>query len=324
LKTAVVIPCYRVRRHIEGVLAGIGPEVDWIFVVDDGCPEGTGRFVEEAARDPRVRVIFHPDNRGVGAAMVTGYRAALDAGAEIVVKVDGDGQMDARLIPRFTAPLRARTADYAKGNRFFHPDYLFRMPKLRVLGNTLLSFANKLISGYWDVMDPANGFTAIHRTALRLVPLDKIDERYFFESDMLFRLNVARAVVVDTPMQAVYADEKSNLRVGRVLFAFPWKYLNRFAKRLLFNYFLRDFNAGTLALLFGVLLAGFGTAFGLYHWLAGEFSGTEATAGTVMLAALPVILGFQLLLFFLQFDILSVPKKPLAAGDLSSSPETVE
>ena len=315
MKTAVVIPCYRVRRHIEGVLAAIGPDVDHIFVVDDGCPEGTGRFVEEVVRDPRVRVIFHPENRGVGAAMVTGYRAALEAGAEIVVKVDGDGQMDGRLIPQFTAPLRAGTADYAKGNRFFHPDYLLRMPKLRLLGNTLLSFANKLISGYWDVMDPANGFTAIHRTALQSVPLDKIDERYFFESDMLFRLNVARAVVVDTPMQAVYADEKSNLRVRRVLFVFPWQYLHRFAKRVFFNYFLRDFNAGTLALVFGILLAGFGTTFGLYHWLAGEFSGTEATAGTVMLAALPVILGFQLLLFFLQFDIMSVPKKPLSALD---------
>jgi len=314
VKTAVVIPCYRVRRHIEGVLAGIGPDIDRIFVIDDGCPEGTGRFVEEAVRDPRLRVIFHAENRGVGAAMVTGYRAALDDGAEIVVKMDGDGQMDARLIPQFTAPLRARAADYAKGNRFFHPDYLLRMPKLRVLGNTLLSFANKLISGYWDLMDPANGFTAIHRTALRLLPLDKIDERYFFESDMLFRLNVARAVVVDTPMQAVYADEQSHLRVSRVLCVFPWQYLNRFAKRVFFNYFLRDFNLGTLALLFGLPLVAFGTSFGLYHWIIAHFSGTQATAGTVMVAALPVILGFQLLLFFLQFDILSVPKKPLAAA----------
>ena len=315
MKIAVVIPCYRVRRHIEGVLAGIGAEVDGIFVVDDCCPEGTGRHVEETVRDSRVRVIFHAENRGVGGAMITGYLAALEAGAEIVVKLDGDGQMDARLVPHFIAPLRARTADYAKGNRFFHPDYLLRMPKLRVLGNTLLSFANKLISGYWDLMDPANGFTAIHRTALQSVPLDKIDPRYFFESDMLFRLNVARAVVADLPMRAVYADEKSNLRIGRVLLVFPWQYLNRFVKRLCFNYFLRDFNAGTLALLFGLLLVASGTVFGLYHWMAGEFSGTEATAGTVMLAALPVILGFQLLLFFLQFDIMSVPKRPLSADD---------
>jgi dolichol-phosphate mannosyltransferase len=315
LKTAVVIPCYRVRRHIGGVLAGIGPEVDAIFVVDDGCPDGSGRFVKEAVSDARIRVIFHDRNRGVGAAMATGYRAALDDGAEIVVKLDGDGQMDPSLIPRFTAPLRQRTADYVKGNRFFHPDYLLSMPGIRVLGNTLLSFANKLISGYWDLMDPANGFTAIHRTALQLVPLDKIDRRYFFESDMLFRLNVARAVVVDTPMQAVYADEKSNLRVRRVLFDFPWRYLNRFAKRVFFNYFLRDFNLGTLALVFGTLLTIFGTTFGLYHWIISHSAGTDSSAGTVMVAALPVILGFQLLLFFLQFDILSVPRKPLSAND---------
>jgi glycosyltransferase involved in cell wall biosynthesis len=319
LKTAVVIPCYRVRRHIEGVLAGIGPEVDAIFVVDDGCPDGSGRFVKEAVSDPRIRVIFHDKNRGVGATMATGYRAALDDGAEIVVKLDGDGQMDPSLIPQFTAPLRQRTADYSKGNRFFHPDYLLRMPGIRVLGNTLLSFANKLISGYWDLMDPANGFTAIHRTALQLVPLDKIDRRYFFESDMLFRLNVARAVVVDTPMQAVYADEKSNLRVRRVLFDFPWRYLNRFAKRVFFNYFLRDFNLGTLALVFGAVLTIFGTIFGLYHWIIAHSAGTDSSAGTVMVAALPVIVGFQLLLFFLQFDILSVPKKPLSANDPRAS-----
>ena len=319
MKTAVVIPCYRVRRHIEGVLAGIGPEVDAIFVVDDGCPDGSGRFVKEAVADPRIRVIFHDENRGVGAAMATGYRAALDNGAEIVVKLDGDGQMDPSLIPQFTAPLRQRTADYSKGNRFFHPDYLLRMPGIRVLGNTLLSFANKLISGYWDLMDPANGFTAIHRTALQLVPLDKIDQRYFFESDMLFRLNVVRAVVVDTPMQAVYADEKSNLRVRRVLFDFPWRYLSRFGKRVFFNYFLRDFNLGTLALVFGTLLTIFGTTFGLYHWIIAHSAGTDSSAGTVMVAALPVIVGFQLLLFFLQFDILSVPKKPLSANEPRAS-----
>jgi dolichol-phosphate mannosyltransferase len=320
LKTAVVIPCYRVRRHIEGVLARIGPEVDRIYIVDDACPEATGRFVGQTVRDPRLAVIFHPENRGVGAAMVTGYRAALADGAEIVVKLDGDGQMDPRLIPHFTAPVRAGTADYAKGNRFFHPDYLLRMPKLRVLGNTLLSFANKLISGYWDVMDPANGFTAIHRTALQLLPLDKIAARYFFESDMLFRLNVARAVVVDTPMRAVYADEKSNLRVRRVLCVFPWLYLNRFAKRVFFNYFLRDFNPGTLALVFGTLLTVFGAIFGLYHWTIAHFSGTESSAGTVMVAALPVIVGFQLLLFFLQYDILAVPKRPLSTNTPPSPP----
>lgn len=315
MKTAVVIPCYRVRRHIEDLLAKVGPEVDFIFVVDDRCPEDTGRFVEEIAKDPRIRVIFHAENLGVGGAVVTGYRAALDAGAEIVVKLDGDGQMDPCLIPQFTAPLRARSADYAKGNRFFHPDYLQRMPGIRVLGNTLLSFANKLISGYWDLMDPANGYTAIHRTALLALPLEKMDARYFFESDMLFRLNLARAVVVDTPMRSVYAGEESNLRVGRVLLVFPWQYLNRFLKRLLFNYFLRDFNLGTLALVFGSLLMAFGTTFGLYHWIIAHFSGMQSTAGTVMVAALPVILGFQLLLFFLQFDILSVPRKPLSAGD---------
>jgi dolichol-phosphate mannosyltransferase len=218
--------------------------------------------------------------------------------------------MDPALVPQFISPIQNRLADYTKGNRFFHPNYLFRMPKTRIFGNTVLSFLNKLISGYWDIMDPTNGFTAIHHTALRLLPLGKIDKRYFFESDLLFRLNVAQAVVIDIPMQSVYADEKSNLKIGRVMFSFPLNYMVRFLKRLLFNYYLRDFNMGSLALLFGLALTLFGTAFGLFHWIGG--SNTQATAGTVMVAALPVILGFQLLLFFLQFDILSVPKKPVA------------
>jgi len=172
---AVVIPCFRVSRHVLDVIAGIGPEVSHIYAVDDACPERTGALIEARCPDPRVRVLTHPENRGVGGAMITGYQAALAAGADIVVKIDGDGQMDPALIARFTRPIASGSADYTKGNRFHDLEDTQAMPRVRLFGNALLSLVNKVASGYWDVMDPTNGYTAIHRCALAALPLAKLD-----------------------------------------------------------------------------------------------------------------------------------------------------
>jgi dolichol-phosphate mannosyltransferase len=308
---AVVIPCYRVSGQVQDVLARIGPEVHRIFVVDDCCPEQTGDFVERNCTDARVSVIRHADNQGVGGAMVTGYRAALAAGVEIVVKIDGDGQMDPALIPRFVKALAQGQADYTKGNRFYDLESLRTMPRVRLLGNAVLSLVNKVSSGYWDVMDPTNGYTAIHRTVLSHLPLAKIDRGYFFESDMLLRLYTLRAVVRDVPMTAHYADETSNLRVGRVLFTFPFKYLRAAFKRVFYSYFLRDFNAGTLQLLGALVIGGAGALYGAAKWALSIRSGVAATSGEVMIAALPVLVGVQFLLGALQFDIQNVPRDPL-------------
>lgn len=308
---AVVIPCYRVSAQVQGVIARIGPEVTRIFIVDDACPENTGDLVEAQCRDARVSVIRHAQNLGVGGAMVTGYRAALEAGADIVVKIDGDGQMDPALIPRFVSALVQRQADYTKGNRFYDLESLRTMPRVRLLGNAMLSLVNKISSGYWDVMDPTNGYTAIHRTVLSHLPLAKLDRGYFFESDMLLRLYTLRAVVRDVPMAAHYGDETSSLRVGRVLFTFPLKYLRATCKRIFYSYFLRDFNAGTLQLLGAILIGGAGTLYGAAKWALSIRSGIAATSGEVMIAALPVLVGVQFLLGALQFDIQNVPRDPL-------------
>lgn len=216
-RICVVIPCFRVRRHILPLLARMGPEVFRIYVVDDACPEQTGRYVQEEARDPRIRVLHHDANQGVGGAVMTGYRAALQDGADVVVKVDGDGQMDPALIGTFVAPILSGRADYTKGNRFFDIEHVRAMPVARLLGNAALSFMTKLSSGYWHVFDPTNGYTAVHARVLALLPLEKISRRYFFESDMLFRLGTYRAVVADIPMKAVYGDESSQLRIARVV-----------------------------------------------------------------------------------------------------------
>jgi glycosyltransferase involved in cell wall biosynthesis len=243
--------------------------------------------------------------------MVTGYRAALEAGADVVVKVDGDGQMDPAFIPRFTKALALGQADYTKGNRFYDLESLRAMPRVRLFGNSMLSLVNKISSGYWDVMDPTNGYTAIHRTVLARLPLTKIDRGYFFESDMLLRLYTLRAVVRDVPMTSHYDDETSNLRIRRVLFTFPFKYLRATCKRIFYSYFLRDFNAGTLQLLCAILIGGTGAAYGAAKWMLSIRSGIPATSGEVMIAGLPVLVGVQFLLAALQFDIQNVPRDPL-------------
>lgn len=307
----VVIPCYKVRAHVLGVLAAIGSEVDRIFCVDDACPEGAGDFIQQHCKDPRVRVLFNSVNRGVGGAVIAGYRAALEIGATVVVKVDGDGQMDPRLIARFIAPILDDTADYTKGNRFYNLADVQRMPGFRVLGNAGLSFLTKLSSGYWHVFDPTNGYTAIHGAVLRELPLERLAERYFFESDILHRLYLARAVVVDVPMRSVYGEEVSNLRISRVLLPFLWSNLRNTARRLLYCYFLRDFTAASLEMLVGVPLVAFGMVFGAVAWLASINSGVPATAGTVMTAAFPIMTGVQLLLAAIGHDISAVPRVPM-------------
>lgn len=308
---AVVIPSYKVKAHIQGVIESIPSEVGAIFVVDDKCPEQSGQFVQNSIRDPRVKVLFHEENQGVGGAVVTGYRAAIDAGAEVLVKIDGDGQMDPSLIPLFVEPIISGRADYVKGNRFYSLEDMHSMPTVRTLGNLALSFINKVVSGYWDVMDPTNGYTAIHSAVAASLPLQKLAKRYFFESDMLFRLSTIRAAVSDVPMKAQYGDERSNLNIAKVLFTFPMKYINRFCKRIVYNYYFRDFNFGSLMLILGVVLFLCGSIYGLSYLITNRNSAVAAPSGVVMMSALPIILGFQSLIYFVQHDISSVPKNSI-------------
>ncbi len=311
LKVAVVIPCFNVRKHINDVINGIGKEVDRIYVVDDCCPERSGKEVEQHCRDARVVILFNTANLGVGGAVMAGYAAALADGMDIIVKLDGDGQMDPALIPAFVAPITTGEADYTKGNRFFNLEEISRMPGLRIAGNATLSLLNKLSSGYWDLFDPTNGYTAIHRDVARQLPMSKISQRYFFESDMLFRLGTLRAVVVDIPMHALYGDEVSNLKVSRVLGEFMAKHARNLFKRLFYNYYLRDMSLASFELPLGVLLLIFGSVFGAFHWVHAWQTGVANSAGTVMVSALPVLVGIQLILAFIGHDVQAVPRRPI-------------
>jgi glycosyltransferase involved in cell wall biosynthesis len=302
-RIAAVIPCFRVRAQVLDVLDRIGPEVDAVYVVDDACPEGSGKWVQEHSRDPRVRVLFHEHNLGVGGATISGYRQALAEGAEVIVKIDGDGQMDPGRVPQLVAPILAGLVDYAKGNRFYDAEGARSMPALRKIGNLALSFLSKLSSGYWHIFDPTNGYTAVHATVLRLLPLAKLSPRYFFESDLLFRLGLAGAVVCDVPLAARYGDERSGVRVGRVLPEFLYHHFVNLTKRIAYVYFLRDFTVASIEIVLGVASLAFGLFVGVARWWASAEQGVPASAGTVMLAALPFLLGVQLILAFLSFDI---------------------
>lgn len=309
-RIAVVIPSYKVHRHVLSVIQGIGPEVSNIYVVDDCCPEGSGAFVSQNCRDPRVTVLRLEQNQGVGGAVMAGYRAAIADGAEIIVKVDGDGQMDPALIGIFAAPLLAGNADYAKGNRFYDLEQIRAMPGLRIFGNAVLSLMAKMSTGYWDLFDPTNGYTAIHAEVARQLPYDRISKRYFFETDLLFRLNTLRAVVVDVPMHARYGDEVSNLKISKIVGEFMFKHFRNGLKRIFYNYYLRDISIASLELPIGLLLLLGGASFGLFSWWRAAQLGMPTTAGTVMLAALPMMMGLQFVLAFLAYDIAAVPRTP--------------
>lgn len=310
-RIAVVIPSYRVREHILGVLESLPPEVARVYVVDDACPQGTGEQVKAHCRDPRVTVIRNPANLGVGGAVMVGYRQAIADGADILVKMDGDGQMDAGALPQLVAPILRGEADYTKGNRFYDLDQISRMPRTRIVGNAVLSFMTKISSGYWDIFDPTNGYTALHARVAEKLPLGKISRRYFFETDMLFRLNIARAVVVDVPMDARYGAETSNLRISKVVFDFSFKHLRNTFKRVFYNYFLRDLSLASVELLAGMGLMLAGTLLGVLFWGRSHYTGVPTTAGGVMLVALQIIVGMQMMLGFLAYDIAAVPRRPL-------------
>jgi glycosyltransferase involved in cell wall biosynthesis len=311
MKIVAVIPCYRVTAHIGRVLAGMPPSVESIICVDDGCPDGSGRFIQKSCIDPRVAVLFHEQNQGVGGAVVTGYRAALADGADIIVKIDGDGQMDPDSIPNLVNLIVLGDADYCKGNRFYSPENLAGMPARRLFGNAVLSLFAKFSTGYWKIVDPTNGYTAIHVAALKALPLQKIDKGYFFETDMLFRLNICRAVVRDVPMSAQYGGEESHLKISRVVAPFLYKHCRNLARRVAYNYYVRDFSLASIELPLGLGLMLFGVIFGLNRWFDSVGGADIASAGTVMLSALPVLVGFQMFLAGLNFDIQNDPVIPL-------------
>jgi dolichol-phosphate mannosyltransferase len=310
---AAVVPCYRVEREIQTVLQTMPGYINHIIVVDDASPDATAELVANAAQnDHRILLIRHSSNQGVGGAMVTGYRKALKLGAQIVVKIDGDGQMDVEYLPRLLQPLIEGKADYTKGNRFRDFKSLRHMPFIRRVGNMGLGFLAKAATGYWNIFDPTNGFNAIRSESLAQLPLDRIDRSYYFETSMLAHLYMIGAVVKDVPMPARYQGEVSNLLIHRILIQFPPKLFSTFLRRVILKNFIYDFSMGSIYLLAGLPLLIFGLLFGIYKWIQYASIGIPAPTGTVMLPTLSVLLGIQFLLSAIEIDLRSVPTEPLS------------
>ena len=312
-KIAVVIPSFKTENEIVSVLNGIPSFVRHIIVVDDASPDSSADLVAAAAkRNRRILLIRHEANQGVGGAMITGFKKALELGAEIVIKLDGDGQMDPQYIPALITPLIAGEADYAKGNRFRDFASLQQMPIIRRVGNLGLSFLTKAATGYWNIFDPTNGYFAIRTELLKQLPLDKIDKSYYFETSMLSRLYLLGAVVQDVTIPARYRNEISSLSIRRVLFEFPYKLVNTFFRRMILRYFIFDFSMMSIYLLTGIPLLLFGLIFGTIKWIQYAKIGIPAPTGTVILPTLAVILAIQILLSAIEIDLHATPRKAIS------------
>lgn len=308
---AVILPCYRSKAFVLDVLRRVDDRVEQIIIVDDACPEQTGRYVEENFDDPRLQVLFHSRNTGVGGAMKTGFIEALKGDCDIIVKLDSDGQMRPEIMHQFTDPINEGRADYCKGNRFFDVESLEKMPRSRLIGNAGLSFLTKLSSGYWTIMDPTNGYVALHRRVLENLPLGKLDDGFFFETDLLFRANTIGAFVIDVPMRAVYGEETSNLSVLPALLTFTAKHLKLFVKRIFYNYFLRSFSVASLNLVLGSFLTCSGLAYGASKHFHYANLGLATPTGIQAIVMLLIIIGIQLLISFISYDISHVPSQPI-------------
>jgi glycosyltransferase involved in cell wall biosynthesis len=305
----VVIPAFQAEKQITDVLRGIPKFVSAIVVIDDCSPDHTSELVT-GCNDSRIHLVRHERNQGVGGAVLSGYRKALELGAEIIVKMDSDDQMDPAYLIPLIAPILAGQADYTKGNRFLHADKLKSMPIIRRVGNAGLSFLTKAASGYWNIFDPTNGYTAIHATIISLLNTSRMHKRYFFESSVLIELGMIRAVARDVLIPARYHNEESSLSEWKAFFEFPPRLLAGFLRRLLIQYFLRDFSIFSMLLLSGVMFSSFGLVFGLYHWYISSITNTIASTGTVMIAVLPLILGSQLLIQAMIVDMQNIPIEP--------------
>ena len=310
-RIAVVIPAYRTARSIVGVLSRLDASVTWCFVVDDRCPEGTGDLVRATVDDPRVSVLFNARNLGVGGATAVGFQAAFAAGADIIVKIDGDGQHRPEWIAAVAAPVARGHADMGKGNRFADfPACLRLMPTGRLIANVTLAAVCRPVTGYWSVSDPACGLFALHRNVIGHLPWERIDRRYFFESDLLFRLGMLRARVVQVPIAPIYAEEHgpAGARLGREALPFAWKSLRNLAERISG----RSVDGGrAMPARQGALLAlaGLGLLGGTVGVCAFLFYGTARAPSPGTAAAL--LGGVTALAAFVRADIRGQPRNPI-------------
>ncbi len=302
ISLAVVIPAFHAERSISAVIAAVPAFVEQIIVVDDASPDATGKVVQDLA-NPRVILLTHEHNQGVGGAMVTGFRKALDLGVEYIAKIDADGQMDPSHLDRFVEVAEEHGCDYVKANRFGHIESLSTMPSPRFYGNIALTFFTKFVSGYWNVFDPQNGYLMISRRMLLRLNLETIDRSYFFENSMLINLNIMRAKIGEIYIPAKYGDEVSSMRLTRIAWSFPLKLINGYVYRVYQKYVFRSLSPYALFVACGTALLTWAVVWGGVAWYESWSTRVVATTGTIMLALLPFLMGWSLLLEALVLDV---------------------
>lgn len=307
-KIAAVVPAYKEEKMIAKVIETMPDFVDHIVIVDDCSPDRTSEVVQSIA-DPRVRLIRHEENQGVGGAIITAHRAAMELGADVNVVMAGDAQMDPDYLPQLLDPVTDGGYGFSKANRFFAPESFRGMPGYRVFGNVVLSFFTKVASGYYHLFDPQNGYTAVRTSVLERLPLDRIAKRYSFENDLLIHLNIAQVPAVDVAIPAVYGDEVSSIRLSKVIPELLHRLTVGYWSRIWYRYVLWSFSPIAFMLFLGLALLLIGG--GISIWVMFQIAGSVvATAATVMLAALPLMIGSQLLISAFLLDIQSTPSTP--------------
>lgn len=306
LTIAACVPAYNESKLIGKTILTMPDFVDHIVVVDDCSTDETSERALEVD-DPRVFLIRHEVNSGVGGAIVDAHKKALELGSDIDVVMAGDAQMDPAYLPAILDPIADHGYGFTKANRFFSRDSFAGMPPTRLVGSVLLSFATKAASGYWHLFDPQNGYTAVHREALRRIHLDKVACGYEFENDLLIRLNIAGVRAQDVPVPALYGDEVSGMRLRRVIPAIGWLLLKGFWRRMFLKYVVFSFSPIALLFFTGLGLCLFGSAVGV--WVVWESLGPAvASTGSVLLAVAPLLTGLQMLLSALTLDIQESPR----------------
>jgi len=305
-KIAVVVPAYREEQHVGDVIDSMPDLVDLVVVVDDASPDGTFA-VASAHADARTEVIRHERNTGVGGAILTGHRRAMERGADVMVVMAGDAQMDPEHLPALLRPVVEGGYGFSKANRFYSAQSFAGMPRHRVVGNIVLTFLTKVSSGYWDLVDPQNGYTAVTRESLERVPLDKVSQRYEFENDLLIWLNIAGVRACDVPVPAVYGSEVSGIKLHKVVPRILGTLWRGFWRRLWLKYVLWSFSPIALLFVLGSLALLVGLVCGVWA-LALSAGGSYVSPATWLLAVGASIVGVQFLLNALVLDIQATPR----------------
>jgi glycosyltransferase involved in cell wall biosynthesis len=301
-RVAVVVPAYDEERLVVETVRGIPELVDRIYIVDDASRDRTAAAAV-AVGDPRVEVISHARNAGVGAAIVTGYRRALEEDIDITCVLAADNQMDPLELTGLVGPVARGEVEYAKANRLVSGEAWTVIPRTRYLGNAVLSLLTKIASGYWHVADSQAGYTAISREALARLDLDRLYARYGFPNDVLVHLNVQNARVRDVESRPIYdVGESSGIKLRSVIPRISWLLFKGFWWRLGHKYVIRDFHPLVFFYAFGVLMTLAGLALGILE-LVLRIAGNEITTPTIVLVAVLLIAGLQLTLFAMWFDM---------------------